>query len=324
MAQIGALSYIAVAALLAAVIGYVNQHGGTCTVAAINDLVRRKPDRIIAIGEAGLWACAVGVVLRRAGWALPLAVDWPVTMHTIAGGALLGFGAWLNKACLFGTLTQLGRRNLNYVFTLIGLLAGFALHAAWFTVPPSNLGPSRAGQAVMLAVAMLFTVSLLGHAARTAVRTRRDNKMHLQWFGHREALIVHAAAFTVMAGMIGPWTYGDVLSRYVHNGEMPDQLHLLLVFALISGALVSGWQAGPQPKISMRAAAGCLTGGAMMALGSGLVPGGNDALFLYGAPSLQFNAVVAIVVMVAVLVFCILFRGIVMLHKLAPIVTRLI
>jgi hypothetical protein len=50
----------------------------------------------------------------------------------------------------------------------------------------------------------------------------------------------------------------------------------------------------------------CFIGGAMMAAGSALVPGGNDLLILYGAPLLQWHAIVAIAVMLVTMVICIL------------------
>lgn len=45
-------------------------------------------------------------------------------------------------------------------------------------------------------------------------------------------------------------------------------------------------------------------GGAMMAVGSEQVPGGNDLLILYGAPLLQWHAFVSIAVMLITMAIC--------------------
>lgn len=42
-----------------------------------------------------------------------------------------------------------------------------------------------------------------------------------------------------------------------------------------------------------------------MAIGSALVPGGNDMLILYGAPLLQWHAIAAIAMMLLTIALCI-------------------
>jgi hypothetical protein len=304
MAQIDGSLSLVVAALLAAIIGFVNQYGGTCTVAAVSDAVKRKPGRLIALAEAGLWAFAIGLVLKLAGWTLPPIADVPVTAYTIAGGVLLGLGAWLNKACLFGTLTQLGRRNPNYLFTLMGLYAGFLAHAGLFAVPlPTR--PCQPGSGVMFIAALLFVASLLSHAWRF-VGTNRHRARPVMQFGNREALVIHAMAFTLMASIAGAWTYGELMSRYVHGAGRPDWMHFLLAVSLLIGALLGGARTAQSETIKPGKAMLCFVGGVMMAAGSALVPGGNDLLILYGAPLLQWHAIAAIAVMLVTMAICIL------------------
>jgi hypothetical protein len=48
--------------------GFANQRGGTCTVAALEEIVlKRTFKRIIALFEASLWAAAGFVLLSTAG-----------------------------------------------------------------------------------------------------------------------------------------------------------------------------------------------------------------------------------------------------------------
>ncbi len=299
----GPLSLV-MAVLLAAIIGFVNQYGGTCTVAAVGDALNRKPARLIALGEAGLWAFVISLVLKMAGWALPPVADLPVTAYTIVGGVLLGLGAWLNKACLFGTLVQLGRRNPNYLFTLMGLYVGFLAHAELFAGSLVVARSYKPGIAVMLVTGLMFAASLLGNAWRV-IQTNRDGPPTVE-FGNREALVIHAVAFTLTAGIAGAWTYGELMSRYAHGSGRLDWMHLLIVAALLIGALLGGRRSAQSETIGLGKAMLCFIGGAMMAAGSALVPGGNDLLILYGAPLLQWHAIVAIVVMLVTMVICIL------------------
>jgi toxin CptA len=288
---------------LAVTIGFVNHQGGTCTVAAVSDLLDRKPGRIIALVEAGLWAFAIGMALKLVGLSLPAILDFPVTHATIAGGVLLGLGAWLNKACLFGTLAQLGRRNSNYLFTLAGLLAGFLIHASFFARTAPVAAPYEPERAVMLLTGALFGLSLLSNLL-AAMRTNPLRPWQGLTLGHREAIIIHSIAFTLMASIAGPWTYAEILSRYAHGSELPDWFSLALLLALAFGALVGGWRTQQSEPLMVKKAIFCFAGGALMALGSALVPGGNDLLILYGAPLLQWHAITAIVVMLCTIASC--------------------
>lgn len=307
MPQIDGPLLLIVAALLAAIIGYANQHGGTCTVAAVSEAIERQPGRLLALAEAGLWAFALGTVMKMAGASLPPVNDFAVTLDTIIGGALLGLGAWLNKACLFGTLTQLGRRNPNYLFTLIGLFAGYAGHNALFDGHVAGAPPVQPDSLIMLAVGSLFLASLATQIVRVAVASRKKGRLSIG-FGQHEALIIHALAFTVMASIAGVWTYGDLMSRYAHGGASPDWMHLLLVSALLAGALFGSWRTAQATKFLPGTAMLCFTGGSMMAIGSSVIPGGNDLLILYAAPLLQWHAIVAIGVMLATIAVCILLQ----------------
>lgn len=307
MPQIDGPLLLIVAALLAAIIGYANQHGGTCTVAAVSEAIERQPGRLLALAEAGLWAFALGTVMKMAGASLPPVNDFAVTLDTIIGGALLGLGAWLNKACLFGTLTQLGRRNPNYLFTLTGLFAGYTVHNALFDAHVAGAPPMQPDSRIMLAVGSLFLASLAAQIVRVALASRNKGRLSIG-FGQHEALIIHALAFTVMASIAGVWTYGDLMSRYAHGGASPDWMHLLLVSALLAGALFGGWRTAQATKFLPCTAMLCFTGGSMMAIGSSVIPGGNDLLILYAAPLLQWHAIVAIGVMLATIAVCILLQ----------------
>ena len=299
-----------IAGSLAAIIGFVNHRGGTCTVAAVCELFEGKPGRLVALAEAGLWAFALGMVLKLAGLSLPASDGAPITGRVIAGGLLLGLGAWFNKACLFGTLAQLGRRNANYLFTLVGLFAGFLAHAAVMANAAIATVPYHTDRAVVLGAGLLFATSLLSAVWSAAHRGSAKGRQGVT-LGHREAVLIHAVAFTLMASIAGAWTYGDLLSKYAQGSGQPDAIHLLLCCALLLGALLGGWRTERSESLTLPKATACFVGGALLAAGSTLVPGGNDRLILYGAPLLQWHAITAIAVMIATLAVCVVGQNLV-------------
>jgi toxin CptA len=86
--------------------------------------------------------------------------------------------------------------------------------------------------------------------------------------------------------LVGAWTYTDALADFARGMRMSLLARSLLFVALFAGALVGGWSTGrlhaiaPTPRALLR----CFSGGALMGLGSWLIPGGNDGLILVGMP----------------------------------------
>ena len=48
------------------------------------------------------------LLLHELGRLTQLPAGCALTCWTLAGAAVLGLGAWLNRACMFGTLARLG------------------------------------------------------------------------------------------------------------------------------------------------------------------------------------------------------------------------
>ena len=112
-------------ALAAGVMGFAIQRGATCAVAAVDELVsKRSATRLMAMLEASLWV-AVGLVLaQQLHWLERLPAGYALSAWTIVGGALLGFGAWVNRACVFGSIARLGSGNWAYLATPLGYYLG--------------------------------------------------------------------------------------------------------------------------------------------------------------------------------------------------------
>jgi uncharacterized membrane protein YedE/YeeE len=310
----------ALAALCVATMGFAIQRGGTCTVAAVDELLNaRRAHRLAAMLEASLWV-AGGLALAQL---LHLAGSMPagraVSLWTVAGGALLGLGAWLNGACVFGAIARLGSGEWAYALTPLGFYAGCASVAALFG-RPAEAAPAAAAASPLFAVAAivapLFVVYALwrlgpalaatlrghghGHAGgrwHTALRAR-------VWAPHA-ATIVIGISFVITLLAAGRWAYTDVLAELAQGmgAELLSGRSLLfpalLFAALLAGAMLGGWSAGRwrQVRITPAQAARCLAGGALMGWGSLLIPGSNDGLILIGIPLLQPHAWLAFATM---------------------------
>ena len=89
------------------------------------------------------------------GLTMPVPGGFSVSVETVAGGALLGLGAWLNNACVFGTVSRIGNGEISYVAAFPGFLTGF-LFGVWFMGPMKGAGPPV--EAPVLAPALPFGV----------------------------------------------------------------------------------------------------------------------------------------------------------------------
>ena len=114
-----------VAALCAGVMGYAIQRGASCTVAAVDEvLTQRTFGRLLSLLEAALWV-AGGLAVAAALHVLPrMPPGFAVSVWTVGGGVLLGLGAYVNGACVFGAIARFGSGEWAYIFTPVGFYLG--------------------------------------------------------------------------------------------------------------------------------------------------------------------------------------------------------
>jgi toxin CptA len=289
----------ALAALCAACMGYAIQRGGTCTVAAVTEVTSQRTfGRLGSLLEASLWvggglliAASVGVIPRvPAGYATS---GW-----TVGGGVLLGLGAWLNGACVMGTIARLGSGEWAYVLTPAGFYLGCVIVGALerpgavALAEPSPVIAARAWVVwpVVAFAAWRLTVGVRGLLASIDVaHPRKGFAAHAarMWSPHAATLAI-GVTFLAMLLLVGAWAYTEVLAELAHGMAMGIAARLGLFAALLAGSLVAGWSAGCWRHVPPTAAqvARCVIGGALMGCGSLLIPGGNDGLVLVGMPLL--------------------------------------
>ena len=294
--------------------GFAIQRGATCAVVAVAEVVdKRRFTRLASMIEASLWVLG-GLLAARALGALPaLPAGYAVDAFTVLGGALLGLGAWINRACAFGTIARLGSGEWSFVATPVGFFAGCVVLGRLHFASPD---PLAHGSPVLSAspwiavplVALLFVrfvrlslaLRAVHHAAAAPAMRRglRDVLAARVWSPHA-ATIVIGIAFVFLFVLAGAWSYTEALAELA-RGMAHDVIARAVLFAgLLGGALLGGWTAGRfrATRISAGQFLRCFAGGAMMAWGTLLIPGSNDGLILVGMPLLWPYAWVAFATM---------------------------
>jgi hypothetical protein len=283
------------ATVCAALMGYAIQRGATCTVAAVGEIVSEGSARkLVALAEAALWVAGGLLVARAFGLIATLPGGFAVTGWTVTGGMLLGIGAWINRACVFGSIAQLGSGNWAYALTPSGFFLGALSLPHLF--PNAMPSPMSTGPNLPVWLAIAFT---LFAAWRIIGLLREGRGIGARVWAPHEATIVIGITFVIMFVSVGAWSYTDLLMRLARG--MADNLgwRLVLFGALLAGAILGGWTAGrlSSQRPSLSAIARCCVGGILMGWGSALIPGGNDGLILVGMPLLMLHAWVAILAM---------------------------
>ncbi len=276
----------------AAAMGAAIQHGGTCVVAAVDQVLSmRSAQRLAALAECSLWAAVLGMMALGAGFHFAASPSYPAGWSAAAGGAMLGFGAWLNGACVFGSIARIGSRDWHYLLTPFGFFAGSLIHARTLGPFATHIEP-RSTPDVWGLLVVLATLS----AGYSAWQLRHRRRAAL--WGWRHATIAIGFAFVALASLAGPWTYTEALGRAAHNGSLLAWQDAALFAALLGGAVAGGGSRPSATQFAWGRAASCAAGGAFMGFGGALVPGGNDNLILVGLPALQAHAWLAIAAMV--------------------------
>ena len=280
--------------------GLAIQRGATCTVAAVDELLRTgRPAKTLALLEAALWVGAGLLLARQLGHVMALPAGVAVSTWTVLGAALLGLGAVVNQACVLGTVARLGNGQWAYAATPLGFYLGCLSVPAVFNPPAAQrlagASPAQAAPAWLAWVLLgLFVVRC------AAGLWRNRGRLGAAWSPHSATAAI-GVAFALLVGLAGAWSYSDVLADLARGmpAELPSRA--ALGAALLAGAVLGGYWHRQPTRHPLRAQQllRCAAGGVMMGWGSVLTPGSNDSLALLGLPLLWPHAWVGVAVMAA-------------------------
>lgn len=291
----------AVAAICACLMGYAIQRGATCTVAAMDEVVRKRGfNRLASMLEASLWVVGGLLIANSLHLLGKMPGGYAITYVTVLGGALLGLGAYVNKACVFGAIARLGSGEWAYVVTPVGFYVGCVTFASVFSFPAQQ--KLAYGSPVLQAspwIALTFGILMLGRLGRALLRLSASAEpgplpqrlvrvlATRVWSPHAATTVIGITFFIMLLG-VGAWAYTDVLAELARGMAGNLVARTLLLVALFAGAMWGGFTAGRfrSTRVSLPQLAKCFTGGVLMGWGSLLIPGGNDGLILVGIPLL--------------------------------------
>jgi toxin CptA len=197
--------------------GYAIQRGGTCMVAAVDEVLNhRRAYRIAAMLEASLWVAgglALAELMHLAG---SMPAGFATNAWTVLGGALLGLGAWLNQACVFGAIARLGSGDWAYAATPLGFYAGCLSVQPLFSRPPAqaleHASIFTGSAAVFGPLFLAYVCWRLWPATRSLRAPGRLRTLAQQVWSPHAATSVIGASFVVTLLLAGNWAYTDVLA----------------------------------------------------------------------------------------------------------------
>lgn len=283
-----------IAAICAAIMGYAIQRGATCMVAAVDEvLTKRSAWRFLGLAEAAVWVAGGVLLWRVLGGQETLPIGYPMTLGTVAGGMLLGLGAFVTRACVFGAIARFGSGEWVFVLTPLGFYLGcLTIWPLIGSFPAMHVASPLFDAGWLLLPFAAFVV----WRSIEAIRAGRARMLAAHvWTPHRATAVI-GIVFAISLIAIGPWAYTYALLALAQGRTDGVIVKLVLLVMLFAGALVGGWTAGRlklRPP-TLETAIRCLGGGVLMGWGSLLIPGGNDELLLVGFPLLQAYAWVAV------------------------------
>jgi hypothetical protein len=242
----------------------------------------------------------------------PMPAGYAVGYATVVGGALLGLGAYVNSACVFGAIARLGSGEWAYAVTPVGFYAGCVTFPHVSSSLPASQklhydSPVLQASPWIAVLVVAFIGWRLARAFRAlpAAGARGPAPRRLiaalaarVWTPHAATTVI-GVTFVVMLLLVGAWAYTDVLAELARGMAGSLIARSLLLVALLAGAMLGGHTAGRlrSNPISVAQLLKCFAGGTLMGWGSLLIPGGNDGLILVGIPLLQPYAWLAFLTM---------------------------
>lgn len=289
------------AAICAALMGFAIQRGATCTVAAVGEIVHNgTASRTLALAETSLWVAGGLLTAQVLGFLPEIPGGFAFSHWTVIGATLLGLGAFVNQACVFGAIARLGTGEWAYALTPLGFYIGIITTPLFFKGEmPVIADTLPAGSTLPYWLAPAFGLYALWRMSHIIRSRKAESGGWRQLWAPHEATILIGITFVIMLISVGAWSYMDLL-LHISRGMFDSLIWQGSLFAsLLAGAIAGGWAGGHLAwhRQSSRTIARCIAGGMLMGWGSLLVPGSNDGLILVGMPLLWPYAWASIMIM---------------------------
>jgi hypothetical protein len=298
------------ACILAAILGFAAHRASICTVRAVAEFTHSGTGYMFgSIVKSALWvfAITIPVFLLMPQTASGLS-GWQLTVTAMLGGLLFGIGAGVNGACAYATMARMVDGEIAMLLTVVGFVLGVLLFVVLLgsgTLVRPAPAPSHIPDLLPIAPYIGGLLVLFGlyefmrlWRSRPPGTTLRDLVLAPAYRLSTAALLMGLAAGAIFLLFGSPGyttTFQQVIEAHAGTRPMPAYGRWVVLGAVLFGMLASTLQRGSfridwKPRLSWLRN---IFGGIMMGLGCALLPGGNDALILYGIPGLSPHALPA-------------------------------
>jgi uncharacterized membrane protein YedE/YeeE len=299
-----------IACILAGILGFAAHRASICTVRAVAELSYSRTGYMLgSIVKSALWVFAITIpVFLLVPQTASGLTGWQLTFTAMFGGLLFGIGAGFNGACAYATMARMVDGEIGMLLTVVGFVLGVLLFVALLgagtlvrpVAAPSQVpGVMHVAPYIVAVLLMLAVYELVRiWRSRPPGATLRDLVLAPAYRLSTAALLMGLAGgliFLVFGAAGYTTTFQQVIEAHAGTRPMPAYGRWIVVGAVLFGMFASTWQRGSfrvdwQPRLSWLRN---IIGGILMGLGCALLPGGNDALILYGIPGLSPHALPA-------------------------------
>lgn len=299
-----------VSCILAGILGFAAHRASVCTVRAVAEMTHSRTGYMLAsIGKSAIWVFAITIPVFLLVPHTATGINgWQLTTTAMLGGLLFGIGSGVNGACAYATMARMVDGEVGMLITVGGFVIGvilFILLIGAHVVQRPQPAPGLVPQMLWLAPVLVgFLLIWAAYELTRLWRTRPEGStvwslvLAPQYRLSTSALLIGLASGTIFLvfGSAGyTTTLQQVIEGYFGTRPPPAYGRWIVLGAVVFGMLASTWQR-KSFRIDWRPRWSWLRniiGGILMGLGTALLPGGNDALVLYGIPSLSPHALPA-------------------------------
>jgi len=296
-----------VSCLFAALLGFAAHRASICTVRAVSEVMSARTGfMLVSIFKSALWVIALTLPFI---WLAPATASgisgWTLTGAAVLGGFTFGTGAALNGACAYSTMARLMDGEVRMVLSIGGFAVGILVFVLlvdshWLMRPvrtPALIGTLAAWSYAVAAALLAFMAYEIARLWRH--RAKDEGVMRIvcaKQYRLSSAALLIGLSSSIIFLLIGSPGYTITMQNMVESAiglrVAPPPERWVLLVAVLAGMLISTLERGSF-RIDWRPRLGWLrnvAGGILMGLGTAMLPGGNDALILYGIPTLSPHA----------------------------------